>query len=61
VVDVQTAAADVNEAELQATLELLQETYNQYRPHQSLSGHAPVEAWNILEHRRAKQKRPKRR
>ncbi len=50
-----------NEAELQATLELLKETYNQHRPHQSLSGHTPVEAWNILEHRRSKPKRPKRR
>ncbi|MFZ5875157.1 MAG: integrase core domain-containing protein [Nitrospirota bacterium] len=38
-----------NEAELQATLELLRDTYNQHRPHQALSGHTPVEAWHILE------------
>jgi transposase InsO family protein len=50
-----------NEVELQATLELLRDTYNQHRPHQSLSGHTPVEAWHILERRKAKPKRPKRR
>lgn len=48
-----------NENELQATLELLRDTYNQHRPHQSLSGHTPVEAWRILEHR--KPRRPRRR
>jgi putative transposase len=50
-----------NETELQATLDLLRETYNQHRPHQSLSGHTPIEAWNILEKRKAKPKRPRRR
>ena len=50
-----------NEAELQATFELLKETYNQRRPHQSLSGHTPVEAWHILEHRKVKPKQPRRR
>jgi putative transposase len=50
-----------NEIELQATLELLRDTYNQHRPHQSLSGHTPVEAWHILEGRKAKLKRPRRR
>lgn len=50
-----------NEAELQATLDLLRETYNQHRPHQSLSGHTPVEAWHILEQRKTKPKRPLRR
>ncbi|MFZ5875154.1 MAG: integrase core domain-containing protein [Nitrospirota bacterium] len=50
-----------NEAELQAMLELLRDTYNQHRPHQALSGHTPLEAWNILEKRKTKQKRPKRR
>jgi transposase InsO family protein len=50
-----------NEAELQATLDLLRETYNQHRPHQSLSGHTPIEAWHILKKRKAKRKRPRRR
>jgi putative transposase len=50
-----------NEAELQATLELLRDIYNQHRPHQSLSGHTPVEAWHILERRKAKPKRPRQR
>jgi hypothetical protein len=50
-----------NEAELQATLELPRDSYNQHRSHQSLSGHTPVEAWHILERRKAKPKRPKRR
>ena len=50
-----------NEAELQATLELLRDIYNQHRPHQSLSGHTPAEAWHILERRKAKPKRPRRR
>jgi hypothetical protein len=64
VAGLQTTAADVrlkNEAELQPTLELLQETYNQHHPHQSLIGHMPDEAWRILEKRRTKAKRPKRR
>jgi putative transposase len=50
-----------NEAELQAMLDLLRDTYNQHRPHQSLSGRTPVEAWNILQKRKAKPKRPRRR
>lgn len=48
-----------NEAELQATLNLLRDTYNQHRPHQSLSGHTPDEAWAMLARR--KSKRPHRR
>ena len=43
-----------NEAELQATLDLLRETYNQRRPHQSLSGHTPDEAWALLARRTSK-------
>jgi transposase InsO family protein len=50
-----------NETELQATLNLLRDTYNQHRPHQSLSGHTPAEAWHILEKRNPKPKRPRRR
>jgi putative transposase len=50
-----------NEAELQATLELLRDTYNQHRPHQSLSGYTPIEAWHIFERRKTKPKRPRRR
>lgn len=49
-----------NEAELQATLDVLRGTYNQHRPHQSLSGHTPVEAWRILGQRK-KKKRSRRR
>ncbi|MFZ5875148.1 MAG: integrase core domain-containing protein [Nitrospirota bacterium] len=49
-----------NEAELQATLEMLQETYNQHRPHQSLSGHTPVEAWHILGKRKPERRQPSR-
>ena len=37
-----------NEAELQATLEMLKTHYNQHRPHQSLSGLTPDQAAEIL-------------
>ena len=43
-----------NELELQATLNLLRNTYNQQRPHQSLSSHTPDEAWRILIERKRK-------
>lgn len=43
-----------NEAELHATLNLLRDTYNQHRPHQSLSGHTPDEAWALLARRTSK-------
>ena len=46
-----------NEAELQATLNLLRDTYNRHRPHQSLSGHTPDEAWAILAQRKSKRSR----
>lgn len=36
------------ELELQATLNLLRDAYNQQRPHQSLSGYTPDQAWRIL-------------
>ena len=49
-----------NEVELQATLNLLRETHNQYRPHQSLSGHTPDEAWAILAQRKSKRSRRRR-
>jgi len=49
-----------NEAELQATLNLLRDTYNQHRPHQSLSGHTPDEAWAILARRKSKRLRRRR-
>lgn len=39
---------------LQATLNLLREVYNQRRPHQSLSGYTPNEAWKILIKKKAK-------
>lgn len=39
---------------LQATLNLLREVYNQRRPHQSLSGYTPDEAWWILIERKRK-------
>jgi putative transposase len=45
-----------SEVELQATLELLRETYHQQRPHQSLSGHTPAEAWDILKYRKPKRR-----
>ena len=45
------------EAGLQATLNLLRSVYNQQRPHQSLSGHTPDEAWRILIERKRKPKR----
>lgn len=45
-----------NELELQTTLNLLRNTYNQQRPHQSLSGHTPDEAWRILIERKRKSK-----
>ena len=37
-----------DEIALQATLNLLSEVYNQRRPHHSLSGYTPNEAWKIL-------------
>lgn len=39
---------------LQATLNMLRDVYNQRRPHQSLSGHTPNEAWRILIERKEK-------
>ena len=39
---------------LQATLNMLRDVYNQRRPHQSLSGHSPNEAWRILIERKGK-------
>jgi hypothetical protein len=47
--------------ERRATLDLLRDTYNQHRPHQSLSGHTPGEAWDILQKRKSELKRPRRR
>jgi transposase InsO family protein len=41
---------------LQATLNLLREAYNQRRPHQSLSGYTPNEAWKILIEKKRKPK-----
>jgi putative transposase len=41
---------------LQATLNLLREVYNQRRPHQSLSGYTPNEAWKILIEKKRKPK-----
>jgi putative transposase len=43
-----------NEAELQATLEMLKMYYNQHRPHQSLSGLTPDQAAAILKLRAGK-------
>ena len=43
-----------NEAELQATLEVLKTHYNQHRPHQSLSGLTPDQAAEILKLRAGK-------
>jgi len=43
-----------NEAELQATLEMLKTHYNQHRPHQSLSGLTPDQAAEILKLRAGK-------
>ena len=50
-----------SEVELQATLDLLRNTYNQHRPHQSLSGHTPDEAWRILIERKRKPRNQTRR
>jgi putative transposase len=41
---------------LQATLNLLREVYNQQRPHQSLNGYTPDEAWRILIEKKRKPK-----
>jgi putative transposase len=41
---------------LQATLNLLRDAYNQRRPHQSLSGYTPDEAWRILIEKKRKPK-----
>jgi transposase InsO family protein len=46
-----------NELELQATLNLLRDAYNQERPHQSLSGRTPDKAWQTLIERKRKSKR----
>jgi transposase InsO family protein len=48
-----------NEAELQATLDMLKRHYNRHRPHQSLSGLTPDQAAEVLK-LRAKKKPPKR-
>ena len=45
-----------DDIELQATLNMLRDVYNQRRPHQSLSGHTPDEAWRILIERKRKPK-----
>jgi transposase InsO family protein len=45
-----------DEVELQAALNMLRDAYNQRRPHQSLSGQTPDEAWRILIERKRKQK-----
>jgi putative transposase len=45
-----------DDIELLATLNMLRDVYNQQRPHQSLSGHTPNEAWRILIERK---RRPK--
>lgn len=45
-----------DDIELQATLDLLRDVYNQRRPHQSLSGRTPDEAWRILIKRKRKSK-----
>lgn len=49
-----------NEAELQATSNLLRDTYNQHRSHQSLSRHTPDEAWAILGRIKSKRSRQRR-
>lgn len=41
-----------DDVDLQATLNMLRDVYNQRRPHQSLSGHKPDEAWRILMERK---------
>jgi len=43
-----------NDIELQATLNMLRHAYNQQRPHQSLNGYTPNEAWRILIERKGK-------
>ena len=45
-----------DDIELQATLNILRDVYNQRRPHQSLSGYTPDEAWRILIERKRKPK-----
>jgi putative transposase len=47
-----------DDIELQLTLNMLRDAYNQHRPHQSLSGYTPAEARRILIER--KRKRPSR-
>jgi putative transposase len=46
-----------DETALQTTLSLLRNVYNQQRPHRSLSGHTPDEAWRILIERKRTAKR----
>jgi transposase InsO family protein len=41
---------------LQATLNMLRHAYNQRRPHQSLNGYTPNEAWRILIEKKRKPK-----
>jgi putative transposase len=45
-----------DELELQTTLNMHRDVYNQRRPHQSLSGHTPDETWRILIERKRKPK-----
>lgn len=45
-----------DDIELQTTLNMLREVYNQRRPHQSLSGYTPNEAWTILIEKKRKTK-----
>jgi putative transposase len=45
-----------DEVELQATLNMLRHVYYQRRPHQSLSGYTPDEAWRILIEKKRKSK-----
>lgn len=50
-----------NDEALQATLDLLRNTYNTHRPHQALSGHTPAEAEQILRDPKRRRERAARR